>query len=165
MLSYVLLCVSQFLFMVMRGTFLPSDTLHCFSSVAQWRLQATEHLICCEDVVELHPPVWKEEKQFDLPHSWLVNYLSFLAVIVSIDTTQHLTPTGLHNLMFLPGTHTSPHRHISTHTHTHKHTHTHSITFLMTARPHWLCLRGARSWFLVYGQDLLPDITLRVAEH
>ena len=124
MLSYVLLCVSQFLFMVMRGTFLPSDTLHCFSSVAQWRLQATEHLICCEDVVELHPPVWKEEKQFDLPHSWLVNYLSFLAVIVSIDTTQHLTPTGLHNLMFLPGTHTSPHRHISTHTHTNTHTHT-----------------------------------------
>ncbi len=84
--------------------------------------------------VQLHLHLGKEQKLCltSLPHSrllnlsQLVNYLSFLAVIVSIDTTLHLTPTGLHNLVFLPGTHKSTHIQRHWHTHTHARTHPHS---------------------------------------
>lgn len=43
-------------------SFLPSDTVHYFSSVAQWCVQATAVLVCCTDVTELHPHVGKEQK-------------------------------------------------------------------------------------------------------
>ncbi len=110
-------CVSRLVFKLscIKGTFLPSDTVHYFSCVAQWRVQAIDCLVRCKDVTELHPHAGEEQKLFDLPHSRLVhlsqlmNHLSFLAVIVSIDTTWHLTPTGLHNLVFLPGTHEPAH--------------------------------------------------------
>lgn len=49
-----------------------------------------------------------------------VNHPSFLTVIVSIDTTQHLTPTGLCKPVSLPGRHKSTHipRHYCTLRHT-----------------------------------------------
>lgn len=76
-----------------------------------------------------------------LPHSWLVNLIqlanhqSFYTDIVSIDTTRHLTPTGLHNLVFLPGT--QVHTYTEQYTHTHTHTHSlpsHSLSDLASGR-------------------------------
>lgn len=113
----------EFMISCIKATFLPSDTLHCFSSVAQW-LACRPMISWFAVEVEFHLHVEKDQKLCltSLLHSrlvnlsLLVNYLSFLAVIVSIDTTLHLTPTGLHNLVFLPGTHKSTH--IQRHWHT-----------------------------------------------
>ena len=80
--------------------------------------QTADQILCCGK---------EAETVVDLPRSLLVNsyplvnYPSFLPVIVSIDTTRHLTPTGLHNLGFLPSKHKSTH--IQRHQHTHTHTH------------------------------------------
>lgn len=111
-------------------------------SVTQWCLQAADSR--CRDVVGFIYMLGEGQKLFDLPRSsWLVdpsqlvNYLSFLAVIVSIDTTRHLIPTGLYNLVFQIGTHKSAR--IPTHWHAHTHAQRERERFLNITLP--ICLR------------------------